>query len=281
MTENAANIQSTSDPTFEADVYGQTSLVVVDFWASWCAPCRMLMPVLEKVAQQNQSWIKLVKVDTDQCPQAAGKFGIQGVPAVFAIVGDSVVDSFQGALPEVAVANWLLKLKPLWELQQLDKLLQDDPQTAKERLTELVAQSPNSAAYVIKLAQLLLDEGSIAEAQQLIARLEARGFLEPEATKLKAQLELKVPVDPQRIEQLREALKQSPADHAVKLSLAEALASSGDHVESCELCLQLVSADRKATGEKARELMINIFRVLPDDSEITSKYRRQLALALY
>jgi thioredoxin-like negative regulator of GroEL len=76
-------------------------------------------------------------------------------------------------------------------------------------------------------------------------------------------------------------LQQSPTNLALQLQLAKALAAAGSYAESCELCLQLVAADRRVTGEQARELMLNIFRVLPDESEITSKYRRQLAFALY
>lgn len=275
------NILITSDPTFEADVYGHSSVVVVDFWASWCAPCRMLMPTLEKIANENQDWLTLVKVNTDECPMAAGKFGIQGIPAVFAILNDSVVDQFQGALPEKSILEWLAPLKSQWELSQLENDFLANPDAVIDRMQTMIESNPKDTTLKIHLAEKLLILNRFDEATALVEQLESRGFLEPEATKLKSQLNLMGRKSTDSIEALMEQVQTNPKDFAAKLKLAEALAGSQQYERACEVCLDLVAQDRRVTGEKARELMIDIFRTLPDESEITSKYRRQLALALY
>jgi putative thioredoxin len=282
MAENQANnILVASDPTFELDVYGRSNLVIVDFWAPWCAPCRMLMPILEKIAVENADWITLIKVNTDECPVAAGNFGIQGIPAVFAVLNDEVVDQFQGALPETAIRQWVAKLKSKVEMSRLETIANSDPAQALKQLRDLAASNPNDDELVIRLAQQLIVSEETAEAQELIDRLDQRGFLEPAAARIKAQLSLLQKSQAKDIPALRKTVEQAPKDFEAKLKLAEALAGVGEYVEACELGLQLVVADRRATGEKARELMVEIFRVLPEDSEITSNYRRQLALALY
>lgn len=275
------NILITSDPTFEADVYGRSSVVVVDFWASWCAPCRMLMPTLEKIAGENQDWLTLVKVNTDECPMAAGKFGIQGIPAVFAILNDSVVDQFQGALPEKSILEWLAPLKSQWELSLLENDFLANPVAVIDRLQTMIESNPKDATLKIRLAEKLLILNRFDEAAVLLEQLESRGFLEPEATKLKSQLNLMGRKSTDSVEALMDLVQKNPKDFTAKLKLAEALAGSQQFERACEVCLELVAQDRRVTGEKARELMIDIFRTLPDESEITSKYRRQLALALY
>jgi putative thioredoxin len=277
----ATNVLVASDPTFEMDVYGRSSVVILDFWASWCAPCRMLMPLLEKLAKENVDWVTLIKVNTDECPVAAGSFNIQGIPAVFAVLGDQVIDQFQGALPEPAIRQWLERLKPRWQLNRLDSIAKSDPDEALQRLRELVADNPTDDGLTVRLAEQLFESGQSEEARSFIEKLEQRGFLEPAAARIKALLSLQQKSETADIDGLRLAIEKSPNDFATKLRLAEALAGRANYVEACEIGLQLVAEDRKATGEKARELMVEIFRVLPDDSEITSKYRRQLALALY
>lgn len=273
---------ATSDPTFQADVYGRSGVVILDFWASWCAPCRMLMPVLEKLAEENQDWVTLIKVNTDECPIAAGGFGIQGIPAVFALVQDQVVDQFQGALPESAIRQWLQAVKPKWLLAKIEDAYKSAPEKAIEQLRNLIADHAASDELKIKLLDWLIQGNKIQEANQCIEQLESRGFLEPETERLKSRLTLlAMKTSSASADSLRQTLHADPKNHAAKLQLAKYLAGNELYEQACVACLELVRDDRKATGDLARQLMIEIFRVLPDDSEITSKYRRELALALY
>ena len=99
----------TTDGQFAADVLerSQETLVVLDFWAAWCQPCRLLAPLLEKLAAEYAGQFILVKADTDQLPQQALAFGVEGIPAVYAVRNGAVIDSFTGLLSESQLREWL------------------------------------------------------------------------------------------------------------------------------------------------------------------------------
>ena len=103
-----------TDENFEVEVLerSQTATVVVDFWAEWCGPCRMLGPILEKLAVEFDGNFILAKADTEKASKAAGQFGVQSIPAVYGLRDGQVVDGFMGALPEEQIRQWLQKLMP-------------------------------------------------------------------------------------------------------------------------------------------------------------------------
>ena len=140
--------------------------------------------------------------------------------------------------------------------------------------------SPNEAAASIGLARVLLAQDREDEARDVVQQLESRGFLEPEAEKVKSHLQLRdssnVDVDGRRA-----AAKADPDNLQAQLDLGEALAGSGEHQEALDILLSLVERDRHGVGESARKTMLDIFRVLPDDSELVPQYRRKLSTVLY
>src|SRR4051812_46616407 len=116
MSDSPANpsIIETTDATFEQDAIARSKdvPVVVDFWATWCQPCRLLGPILEKLVQEMNGAFVLVKAETEQVPATAAALGIRSIPAVFGIKDGQLVDSFLGALPESAVRAWIERLLP-------------------------------------------------------------------------------------------------------------------------------------------------------------------------
>jgi putative thioredoxin len=285
--QNSPWIRAAAPETWQHDVF-QRSLqqpVVIDFWADWCQPCRMLTPILEKLAVEYNGAFLLVKANTEQVPEAAAQFAVQSIPAVYAMRDGEVRDFFVGLLPEPQIRGWLERLLPspaektTLEAQQL---VSSDPAAAETKFREAIRAEPNLAAPQIGLAQLLLDQDRLDECAKTIEQLQKRGFLEPEAEKIRAALGLRQQAD--RAGDLgtcRAAAAQKPDDMHLQLKLAEALAAAQQYEEALQVGLKIVQSDRHGFGEEARKLMVDIFRLLPDDSELTSIYRRKLSAALY
>lgn len=275
-------VVDTTAETFERDVLERSFEVpvVVDFWATWCAPCRALGPLLEKLAEQYAGRFVVVKADTDQMQEAALQFQVQSIPAVFGIVAGQVVDFFAGALPEPQLRAWLDRLLQGSRLVEAQRLEATDPQQAEQVYREILAQQPADGNAQIGLARLLVAQQRSEEAEVIIGQLESRGFLEPEAEKLKAALQLQ---DQGKVDlgALRQAVEAEPGNLTLQLQLAQALAGNGQYEQAFEICLALVEQDRHGVGEQARQAMVDIFRALPGDSELVSDYRRRLAMLLY
>jgi len=283
MAEEATSLAiDASDETFERDVFHRSRdlLVVVDFWAEWCAPCRMLGPILEELAAEYAGRFVLVRADSDQLREAAMRFRVQSIPAVFGVVDGEIVDAFMGALPESQIRSWLNRLLLSSSLAHAGRSETTDPPLAEEKYRAVLAESPNEAAAAIGLARVLLAQDREDETRDVIRQLESRGFLEPEAEKVKAHLQLRESsqVD---VSSRREAAEADPNDLQAQLELGEALAGSGQHQEALDVLLSLVERDRHGVGELARKMMLDVFRVLPDDSELVQQYRRKLSTVLY
>jgi putative thioredoxin len=275
-------IIETTDSTFERDVIqrSQSQLVVVDFWSPSCQPCRLLAPILEKLAAEYAGKFLLVKVETEKVPRAAWQLNVYAIPAVFGFVGGEAIDGFQGLLPEDQLRKWIDRLLSASELREAKRLEDTDPSAAEAKYRELAEQSPNDATAQIGLARVLLAQERFDEARALIAALAQRGDLEPEAEKVKAVLELKA-LKGGDVGAARAAAAARPDDLDLQFQLAKALLGAQLLEEAFEVLLSLVQRDKAGRGEQARQLMVDVFRTLPDDSELVGTYRRKLSMALY
>jgi putative thioredoxin len=271
---------------FEQDVIERSHSVpvVIDFWATWCGPCLMLGPVLEKLAKEYAGKFVLAKVDTDHQSELAVQFGVRSIPAVFGVRNGKAVDGFVGVQPESAIRTWIDRLlpTPAETIAAQARILEpSDPSAAAAKYSEALILDPELPQAQAGLARIALELGHLEDAQTRIAVLERRGFLEPEAEKIKAELTLRLQAgDTGGIEAARAALAASPDDPNLKFQLAEALAAAGQYADALALSLELVERDRKGVGEKARQTMVAIFQLLPGDSELLTEYQRQLSLAL-
>jgi putative thioredoxin len=274
---NSPYVVETTPERFQEDVIERSrqSPVVLDFWAAWCQPCRMLAPLLEKLADEYGGRFTLVKANTDHLPQEALAFGVEGIPAVYALRDAQVVDSFTGLLSESQLRQWLAAILPTEaELvaRQAAALEATDAAAAEAIYRQALALDRQLPAANIGLARLLLARGAREEAAACLAPLEARGFLEPEAEQLKAQLQLAAAaVSPAELARLRSAVVANPADGAARLALAEGL----------QAALEVVTSARGPLRDQARAQLLSALKALGEDSELAREYRRKLALALY
>jgi putative thioredoxin len=272
--------------TFVREIIERSStvLVVVDFWAEWCGPCKMLGPVLEKLAHEYGGKFVLARVDIDRNPEVASQFGVRSIPAVFGVRGGAVADAFVGVQPESAIRSWIDRILPT-EAESLvaeaRALEASDPGAAEAKYSQALALHKDLPEAEIGLARVALMQGRIDDATARVAALERRGYLEPEAEKVKAELTLRTQArGASSVEAARSALAARPADLKLKLDLAEALAAAAQYPEALALCLELVERDRKGVGEQARQTMLAIFRLLPPDDDLVPEYQRQLSLVL-
>ncbi len=279
-------IFDTSLEGFERDVIERSKEVpvVVDFWAEWCGPCRMLGPLLEKLATEYEGKFVLAKADTDQLGQIAAAFGVQGIPAVFGLRDGKVVNNFVGVQSEQYIRQWLDTLMPTAAqeiVREAKRLESTDPVQSEAEYRKAMEIDPREPTARIGLARVFEAQGKLEEARAEIAELEKRGFLEPEAEQVKARLTIDAAAeDAPDLESARSEAEANPNDLAARYRLAEALAANNQHKEALEICLDLVERDRQGIGERAKETMLAIFKLLPSDSPLVPEYRRKLSFVL-
>ena len=279
--ESSSFVRNATDATFEVEVFHRSheAPVIVDFWATWCEPCKLLTPVLEHLAEECAGKFVLVKAETSQAANAAAHFNVSSVPALFAVVDGEVVDATVGGMPEPQLREWIMRIVDVSTYAEAVRIEETSPTGAEAAYRSLLKNNPEHAEAKIGLARVRLAQDDAAEAQELITSLEERGFLEPEAETVKSALQFAIQgaVD---IAPLQAAVDKNPEDNDALLALAQGLAATKDFRPALDHCLTLVTRDRRDTGETARRLMIDVLRVLTDD-EMVSEYRRKLSMSLY
>ena len=164
-----AHVIDVGSETFVREIIERSSTVpvVVDFWADWCGPCRMLGPVLEKLAHEYGGKFVLARVDIDRNPDVAGQFGVRSIPAVFGVRRGAVADAFVGVQPESAIRSWIDRLLPT-EAESLvaeaRRLEASDPGAAEAKYGQALALQQDLAEAEIGLARIALAQGRIDDA---------------------------------------------------------------------------------------------------------------------
>lgn len=215
-----------TDATFDTEVLARSEQVpvVVDLWAEWCGPCRMLGPILEKVVDETAGRVVLAKVDTDANPNTAASFQVQSIPAVYAVVGRKVVDSFIGAKGEREVRQFVEALVPSPEQEQVAALLAAGDEVSLRQALDI---APADESVIVALAQVLVADGRGTEALELLDRVPATAQVRQVAARARLAGTGVDQADPAAIEQrlaaLLETVKDDPAAKTEFLDLLEVL----------------------------------------------------------
>jgi putative thioredoxin len=241
-----------SEAQFEAEVVQRSSEVpvVVDFWAPWCGPCKQLGPALEKAAKAREGKVVLAKIDTDENPDIANAFGIQGIPAVKAFQDGEIVAEFVGVLPQAQVEQFFDQLVPSESQLLLDA--GDEPS-----LRKAVELDPKNVDAAFALAQLLYRAGDTAGALELVAG--APGNFRADG--LAARIEL----------------EESPSP---EVSDAFATLDDGALEEGLDKLVAILAA-KGDEGERARRVIVAILDELGVEHPLARETRRKMAAALY
>ena len=261
--------------SFEEDVLdkSRSKPVLVDFWAPWCGPCRVLGPTLEKVAAEQPDRFELVKINTDEHPDLSMQYGIRGIPAVKLFVDGTVANEFTGALPEHAFRAWL------------DEAIPTESQARFSDARELFTAGDHSGAREI-LDDILAADPQHAEARVLSAAINV--WDDPAAaTGALAELDVAEP----GLIQLTEAVSQVATslsltelpDGAGKELFTTALSklSGGEFDEAIASLIQVLTVDRYYDDDHPRKLGVAVFTLLGPEHPVTRKHRRMFDMVLY
>ncbi len=263
---------------FEKDVIERsyTIPVLVDFWAEWCAPCRVLGPVLERLAEKYKDQWTLMKVNTEHHPDIAASYDIQGIPNVKLFVDGQVVDEFAGALPEETVEQWLRKAVPSKYQEQIKKarqlLLEGKLRKARKLLRKVVEAEPGNHQARIFLANTYLYT-DYQKSLELVKDIgEGSDYIDM-AESIRTFAELF------QLNDQPETLPDSSARDQYLTAIKKL--HDEDFEGALEAFLTVIRRDRYYDDDGSRKACIAIFTFLGEDHEITPKYRRELGSALF
>ena len=275
--------------SFEQDVILKSKQVpvLVDFWATWCGPCKSLGPVLEKLAAEFAGGFLLAKVDVDKEQQLAGYFQIKSIPTVMLLKDGQIVDGFPGALPEGQVREFLQHhgvaaaraAEPAEEAEVAP--VRPDPHAEVVRLRAAVQAEPERDELKLDLALALLGAGATGEARQLLDALPANLATDDRAVRAHARLGFHALLaDAPPREALERALAADPADLRARHLLGVRLLLDGDEAAGLEHFLEMLRRDRAYEEQLAKRSLIDAFRIV-EDPDLVGAYRRRMASLLF
>jgi putative thioredoxin len=289
---NDGLIKDTTTQTFMRDVIEESKRqpVLVDFWATWCGPCKQLTPVLEKVVRNAKGKVKLAKMDIDKYPDIPGQMGIQSIPAVIAFVNGQPADGFMGALPESQVVQFLERLTK-GKIGGEDKdllaaadsaLAAGDSAGAAQIYAQLLAADSGNVAAMAGLARCYIETGALDQARQTLAMVPEAKRTDAAVAAAQAALDLAEQaksIGP--VADLEAKVAANPLDHQARFDLAVALNAKGKRLEAAQQLLDIVKRDRKWNDDGARKQLVQFFEAWGPVDEATVEGRKRLSSILF
>jgi len=282
-------IKEGSDASFAADVIeaSKTQPVIVDFWATWCGPCRQLTPALEKAVMAAKGAVKLVKIDVDKNPGYAGQLRVQSIPTVYAFVDGRPVDGFMGALPDSQVQAFIDKQIGEVGPSEIDDILAlakesldlGDLGGAAQAFAEALRLEPHNVKAIAGLARCYLSGGDAERAQEVVD-MAPEGAKDADLDSVKAALVL-ASAPPSETAALEARVAANPDDHQARFELAGAFAGAGRLQEASDQLLTIIAADRDWNEEAARKQLLTVFEAAGPMSDVAKQGRRRLSSILF
>ncbi len=279
-------VKDITDDEFQTEVVDRSREVpvVVDFWAAWCGPCRVLGPTLERLANEARGKFVLAKIDVDKSPRHAQAFGVRGIPTVIAFRDGKLVAEFSGALPEESVREFLLKVIPSAAddlVERAEEIRSEDPAGAEELYREALRNQAGHPGASVGLAEILVGRGETTEAGALVNPLPPAGPLAERIAQVQSSIKLAENKPRISESELRKKIAQSSVPGPLLLDLGRLLAAENRFPEALEVLLKAAHADRTLAEGDAKELMVAIFHAIGLRSPLADDYRTKLSRLLY
>ena len=285
-------IYDTSTATFAKDVIeaSKTAIVLVDFWADWCGPCKQLTPIIENVVRSYGGQVRLAKLNVDKHPAISGQLRIQSLPTVYAFHEGRPIDGFTGAQPESAIRALIdrhlgaVASASVAETIAEARLALDagDLQSAAEIFAMILQSDGQHPAALAGLAQCYLKSGDIERARQTISLVPPDKQSDPDVTSVLSALDLADRaanvVDTTALEA---RIASNAGDHAARLELAVAKAGNGDKERAVDELLEIFRRDRAWNDEAARKQLLQFFDAWGPKDPHTLEGRRKLSSLLF
>ncbi len=296
-----ADLIKDSDQTkFAKDVIeaSRTVPVIVDFWATWCGPCKTLQPIIEKVVKAANGKVKLVKIDIDKNQMLAQQLRIQSIPAVYAFFGGRPVDGFMGAVPESQVKQFVDRLVQAaggtagadGAADELGAALDHAKQAVAEGDFSLAAQiynevldvEPENLAALAGLARCHAQAGNLDQAKAVLARVPAKDKTNADVVAVQASLDLAQQAKAAGpVGELKAKAAADPKDYQARLDLALAYWAGEQRKEAIDELLGMIKADRNWNEGAARQQLLKFFEALGFADPLSVDGRKRLSSILF
>lgn len=272
-----------SESMFDDEVLevSKQQVVLVDFWAPWCGPCRMLGPILEKLSQDYEGRVRMVKVNADNAPQLSNRYQIRSIPMVMLFKNGQTVDQFMGVRQESEIRRFIDGHLPRVEdkdLAQARRLSSEGKLVeASQSYKTVIALNPGQESARLELIQILLQLSLWDDAAQCFEVLRSKKLNDPKIAAIEVLIDAaqSLAATSSKSNQTTESLIDSSANPQQCLQAAQLAMLSGRWTQAMDLFLDLLARDRRFAGDLVRQSMLAIFQLCPD-SQVVSQYRRKL-----
>ena len=287
MDTTSELIVESNEQSFNRDVIQQSyeKLVLVDFWAAWCAPCRALTPILERLLSEYSGSVCLVKINTDEQQELAARYQIRSLPTVMLFRDGDAVDQFMGVQPEPVIKRFIDKYVKRESDVQLEQALalfdSGDTVSAISQLQQTIVDDPTNDRPKFKLAEWLLDEQRYEEAKATLDSISREGKDEEQYRSLAARLEFGLNADPDlNPDDLVRSIEQDAGNLEARFQLANKLTQGQRLAEALDQLIEIVKRDKSFRDDAPRQTILKIFDLAGGKGELVSQYRSLLARAL-